>query len=516
MGTVDKLTELQYRRSVIEQGGGAAEIKKQHDAGKLTARERISALFDEGSFVELDAFVNHKCVEFGMDAKETPGEGVVTGYGTVDGRLVYAYSQDYTVMAGSLGSMHSKKICKVLDMAAKMGAPVIALLDSGGARIHEGVDALAALGEVLTKTALNSGVVPQIAVVLGTCAGGAAQIAGLSDFVFMVDDISKVFMFGPQVVSAKEGKTISDMELGGAKVHSENSGVCNFEASSETEALGMVKALLSYLPSNNLEETPFSLPSDDINRVSESLQTIVPDDSNAAFDVRGVIAQIADNGGFLEVSKNFAKNIVAGFAKMNGQAVGIVANNTIENDGLLDINACDKASKFVSFCDCFNLPIVTLTDVGGFVVSSEQEHLGLLKHSSKLLYAYTEATVPKVNVIIRKAYGSSYITMCSKHTGADIVLAWPTAEISVMAPEGAANIIFKNEIAESSNPVATRNEKITEYKNKCASPFEAAMRGYADDVIEPDSTRPRIIAALEMLASKREARPAKKHGNLLG
>lgn len=514
MGTVDKLTELQYRRSVIEQGGGAASVQKQHDSGKLTARERISALLDEGSFIELDAFVNHKSTDFGMDAKETPGEGVVTGYGTVDGRLVFVYSQDYTVMAGSLGEMHSKKICKVLDMAAKMGAPVIAMHDSGGARIHEGVDALSALGEVLTRTARNSGVIPQISVVLGTCAGGAAQIAGLSDFVFMVENTSKMFIFGPQVVSAKEGKDISDMELGGSKTHNENSGVSHFEAKNEAECFTMVKSLLSYLPSNNLEEAPFDISADDINRVSESLQTIVPDDSNAPFDVRNVISQIADNGVFFEVSKDFAKNIVTGFAKMNGDTVGIVANNTIEIDGLLDIDACCKGARFINICDSFNIPLVTLTDVGGFVVSSESEKNGIIRHASKLLYAYSEATVPKVNVIIRKAYGSSYISMCSKHTGADIVMAWPTAEISVMAPEGAANIIFKNEIANSSNPIATRNEKIQEYKNKCASPFEAAMKGYADDVIEPDSTRPRIIAALQMLASKREVRPAKKHGNL--
>ncbi len=514
MGTVDKLTELQYRRSVIEQGGGAALVKKQHDAGKLTARERISALLDEGSFIELDAFMNHSSTDFGMDAKETPGEGVVTGYGTVDGRLVFLYSQDYTVMAGSLGAMHSKKICKVLDMAQKMGAPVIAMHDSGGARIHEGVDALASLGEVLTKTARNSGVIPQISVVLGTCAGGAAQIAGLSDFVFMVEDISKMFIFGPQVVSAAEGKDISGLELGGSKVHTESSGLSHFEAKDEKECLAMVKTLLSYLPSNNLEEAPFEIPSDEINRISESLQTIVPDDSDAPFDVRNVISQITDNGEFFEVSANFAKNIVTGFSKINGGTVGIVANNTIELSGLLDSNACCKAARFVEVCDSFNIPIVTLTDIGGFVVDSEEEKNGLIRHASKLLYAFSEATVPKINVIIRKAYGSSYISMCSKHTGADIVMAWPTAEISVMAPDGAANIIFKNEIKDSSNPIETRKEKIQEYKNKCASPFEAASKGYADDVIEPDSTRPRIIAALEMLASKREVRPAKKHGNL--
>lgn len=513
MGTVDKLTELQYRRSVIEQGGGAAEIKKQHDAGKLTARERIAELFDDGSFVETDAFVNHSSTEFGMDTKETPGEGVITGYGTVDGRLVFVYSQDYTVMAGSLGAMHSKKICKILDMASKMGAPVISLLDSGGARIHEGVDALAALGEVLSKTALNSGVIPQISVVLGTCAGGAAQIAGLSDFVFTVNNISKMFIFGPQVVSAAEGKSITAEELGGSEIHSAISGTSHFSASNEKECFAQVKQLLSFLPSNNLEEAPFEVSSDDINRVSENLQTIVPDDSSVAFDVRSVISQITDNGSFFEASKDFAQNIVTGFAKFDGTTVGLIANNTAVNDGLLDIDACDKAARFISFCDSFNIALVTLTDVGGFVVSSEAEKSGLIRHASKLLYAYSEATVAKINVIIRKAYGSSYISMCSKHTGADVVLAWPTAEISVMSPEGAANIIFKHEIADSTNPIAVRKEKIQEYKNKYASPFEAAMKGYADDVIEPDSTRPRIIAALLMLSSKREARPAKKHGN---
>ncbi len=514
MGTVDKLTELQYRKSAVEQGGGAAEIKKQHDAGKLTARERIHALLDEGSFIETDAFANHKSVDFGMDTKETPGEGVVTGYGSVDGRLVFIYSQDYTVMAGSMGMMHAKKICKVLDMAAKMGAPVIAMLDSGGARIHEGVDALAGLGEVVTKTVLNSGVVPQIALVLGTCAGGAAQIAGLSDFVLMADETSKMFMTGPQIVSAQDGKTITDEELGGAKVHNCKTGTAHFEAKDEKECIAIAKKLISYLPQNNLESAPFEIPSDDINRISTELSTIVPDDSNASFNIKNVLAQLADNGDYLEVGAGNAKNIVTAFAKMNGETVGFIANNSVELNGALDSNASAKAARFISFCDSFNISLVTLTDVPGFVVGSEHEYNGIIRHTSKLLYAYTEATVPKVNVIVRRAYGSAYISMCSKHTGADFVLAWPTAEIAVMAPEGAANIVYKDDIAASSNPVAARTEKIQEYKDKCASPFEAAMAGYVDDVIEPDSTRPRIIAALEMLASKREARPAKKHGNL--
>lgn len=514
MGTIDKLTELQYRRSVIENGGGEAKVKKQHDAGKLTARERIAELMDEGSFIEIDAFVNHRCTEFGMDKTEAPGEGVVTGYGTVDGRLVFVYSQDFTVIGGSLGEMHAKKICKVLDMAAKMGAPVVGMSDSGGARIQEGVNALAGFGDIFMRNTRNSGVIPQISAIMGPCAGGAVYSPAITDFIFMSDKAGRMFITGPQVVSAVTGAQVTDAELGGAQVHAEKSGVSHFTAEDDKECIAQIKKLLSFIPSNNLEEAPFNGVTDEINRISEKLTTIVPDDANKAYDVKAVIEEIVDLGDFFEVQKDFARNIVVGFARMNGSTVGIVANQPKEKAGALDINASDKAARFIRFCDSFNIPLVTLTDVPGYFPGIEEEHGGIIRHGAKLLYAYAEATVPKVNVILRKAYGGAYIAMSSKHLGTDAVFAWPTAEIAVMGPDGAANIIFKKEISESADPVATRADKIQEYRNKFASPFEAAKMGYVDDVIEPDSTRPRIIAALEMLAGKRDSLPAKKHGNI--
>ena len=514
MGTVDKLTELQYRRSQIEKGGGEAKIKKQHDANKLTARERINMLLDEGSFVEIDAFVTHRCTEFGMDRVEAPGEGVVTGYGTVDGRLTYVYAQDFTVIGGSLGEMHAKKICKVMDMAAKMGAPIIGMNDSGGARIQEGIDALSGFGEIFFRNTRNSGVIPQISVIMGPCAGGAVYSPAITDFIFMVDKTSQMFITGPQVIKSVTGEDVTADDLGGAKVHAEKSGVAHFTAQSDEECIAQIKRLLSFLPSNNLEGTPVSAPTDEINRLSESLTTIVPDDSGKAYDVKQVIEQIADGGDFLEVQEDFAKNIVVGFARMNGISVGIVANQPKFMAGSLDINSSDKAARFIRFCDSFNISLVTLTDVPGYFPGVDQEQGGIIRHGAKLLYAYSEATVPKINVILRKAYGGAYIAMSSKHVGADIVMAWPTAEIAVMGPDGAANIIFKKDIANSSDPIATRAEKIQDYRNKFASPYVAAARGYVDDVIEPDSTRPRIIAALEMLMSKRDSLPAKKHGNL--
>lgn len=514
MGTVDKLTELQYRRNVIEQGGGEAKIKKQHDSNKLTARERINALLDEGSFVEIDAFVTHRCHEFGMEAVDAPAEGVVTGYGTVDGRLTYVYAQDFTVIGGSLGEMHAKKICKVMDMAAKMGAPIIGMNDSGGARIQEGVDALAGFGEIFVRNTQYSGVIPQISVIMGPCAGGAVYSPAITDFIFMVDNTSKMFITGPQVVKSVTGEDVTAEDLGGSKVHAQKSGVAHFTAPSDEECIAQIRKLLSYLPQNNLEEAPFTAPVDPINRLSEKLTTIVPDEPNKAYDVKEVINEIVDAGSFFEVQEGFAQNIVVGFARFNGSSVGIVANQPKVKAGSLDIDSSNKAARFVRFCDSFNIPLVTITDVPGYFPGKDQEQGGIIRHGAKLLYAYSEATVPKINVITRKAYGGAYIAMSSKHIGADMVMAWPTAEIAVMGPDGAANIIFKNEIANSANPMVERANKIQEYSNKFASPFVAAQRGYVDDVIEPDSTRPRIIAALEMLASKRETRPAKKHGNL--
>lgn len=514
MGTVDKLTELQYRRNVIEQGGGEAKIKKQHDSNKLTARERINALLDEGSFIEIDAFVTHRCHEFGMEAVDAPAEGVVTGYGTVDGRLTYVYAQDFTVVGGSLGEMHAKKICKVMDMAAKMGAPVIGMNDSGGARIQEGVDALAGFGEIFIRNTHYSGVIPQISVIMGPCAGGAVYSPAITDFIFMVDKTSKMFITGPQVVKSVTGEDVTAEDLGGSKVHAEKSGVAHFTAASDEECIAQIRTLLSYLPQNNLEEAPYTTPVDPINRLSEKLTTIVPDEPNKAYDVKEVIAEIVDTGSFFEVQAGFAPNIVIGFARFNGNSVGIVANQPKVKAGSLDMDSSDKAARFVRFCDSFNIPLVTITDVPGYFPGKDQEQGGIIRHGAKLLYAYSEATVPKINVITRKAYGGAYIAMSSKHIGADIVMAWPTAEIAVMGPDGAANIIFKKDIANSADPITTRAEKIQEYSNKFASPFVAAQRGYIDDIIEPDSTRPRIIAALEMLESKRETRPAKKHGNL--
>ncbi|MBR0365930.1 MAG: methylmalonyl-CoA carboxyltransferase [Clostridia bacterium] len=514
MGTVDKLTELQFRRNKIEEGGGEAKIKKQHDSGKLTARERINALLDAGSFVETDAFVSHRCTDFGMDAVEAPGEGVVTGYGTVDGRLVYVYSQDFTVVGGSLGEMHAKKICKVMDMAAKMGAPIIGMNDSGGARIQEGIDALSGFGEIFYRNTVNSGVIPQISVIMGPCAGGAVYSPAITDFIFMVDKTSKMCITGPQVIQSVTGEEVSAEELGGSKVHAAKSGVCHFTAVSDEECIEKIKTLLSYLPSNNLEEAPYVEPTDEINRLSEKLSTIVPDSPNQAYDVKEVIAEITDNGEFFEVHSEFAKNIVVGYARMNGMSVGIVANQPKVKAGSLDIDASDKAARFIRTCDSFNIPIVTLTDTPGYFPGVDQEQGGIIRKGAKLLYAYSEATVPKVNVIIRKAYGGAYIAMSSKHLATDVVMAWPTAEIAVMGAEGATNIIFKNDIKRSDDPIRTREEKVEDYRNRFATPFAAASRGYVDDVIEPDSTRPRIIAALEMLRSKRDSRPAKKHGNI--
>lgn len=509
-----KLDDLQQRRSVIEQGGGADKIKKQHDSGKKTARERLAMLFDEGSFVEIDAFVTHRCNEFDMAKTEAPGEGVVTGYGTVDGRLVYAYAQDFTVIGGSLGEMHAAKICKVMDMAMKMGAPIVGINDSGGARIQEGIDALKGFGDIFYRNTLSSGVIPQIAMILGPCAGGAVYSPAICDFIFMVDKTSQMFITGPSVVKSVTGEDVTFDELGGAKTHAAKSGVASMACSTEEECFAQVKELLAMLPANNLEMAPAYDCNDDLNRLSEKLTNIVPEDANKAYDIRDIITEVADNGEFFELFKEFAQNIVTGFIRLNGSTVGVIANQPKVMAGSLDCNSSDKGARFVRFCDSFNIPIVTFTDVPGYLPGVDQEHNGVIRHGAKLLYAFSEATVPKINVIVRKAYGGAYIAMNSKHLGADMVFAWPTAEIAVMGPAGAANIIFRKDIANAANPIAARQEKIDEYTEKFANPYVAASRGYVDDVIEPDSTRPRLISALEMLMSKRENRPAKKHGNI--
>ncbi len=514
MSTMDKLQDLQIRRQAVEAGGGADKINKQHEAGKKTARERIAMLLDDGSFVEVDAFVEHRSNEFNMAKTKAPAEGVVTGYGTIDGRLVFVYAQDFTVIGGSLGEMHAKKICKVMDMAMKMGAPIIGMNDSGGARIQEGIAALSGFGEIFRRNTHASGVIPQISVIMGPCAGGAVYSPAITDFVFMVEKTSQMFITGPAVVKSVTGEEVTAEELGGAAAHAAKSGVAHFTSKTDEECIEAIKKLISYLPSNNLEGAPIEMPTDEINRLSEKLTSIVPDEPNKAYDMKDVIAEIVDGGSFIEIQKEFAKNIIIGLAKMNGGTVGIVANQPKVMAGSLDINSSDKAARFVRFCDSFNIPIITLTDVPGYLPGVHEEHGGIIRHGAKLLYAYSEATVPKLNVIVRKAYGGAYIAMSSKHLGADAVFAWPTAEIAVMGPDGAANIIFKKDIAESSDPIATRAEKIEEYRTKFANPFEAAKLGFVDDVIEPDSTRPRLIAALEMLASKRESVPAKKHGNI--
>ncbi|HHY82065.1 MAG TPA: methylmalonyl-CoA carboxyltransferase [Clostridiales bacterium] len=514
MSTEQKILEMQERKLSLQMGGGQDRIDKQHKSGKLTARERIAKLVDPGSFVEIDAFVTHRCTDFGMDKETAPSDGVITGYATIDGRPVYLYSQDFTVRGGSLGEMHAKKITKVMDMAMKMGCPIICINDSGGARIQEGIDSLSGYGEIFYRNTMASGVIPQISVILGPCAGGAVYSPALTDFIFMVDNISKMFITGPQVVQAATGEKVTEEQLGGSKTHSQISGVAHFSYPTEDECFAGIRSLLSYLPQNNLEDTIIYENNDDLNRLAPELNSIIPDNPNKSYDIKEVIRCIVDNGEFLEIQPLFAQNIVIGFARFNGRPAGLIANQPKVKAGALDINASDKAARFIRFCDSFNIPIVTLTDVPAFLPGVDQEHNGIIRHGAKLLYAYSEATVPKINIILRKAYGGAYIAMSSKHLGTDLVYAWPTAEIAVMGPEGAANIIFRKEIETADDPVAKRQEKIQEYRDRFTNPYAAAARGYIDDVIEPEATRPRIISALEILQSKRETRPPKKHGNI--
>ncbi len=509
----NKLEILLEKRAKIELGGGEKRIQKQHDSGKLTARERLNILFDEGTFIELDAFVKHKCNNFGMEKVEIPGEGVVTGYGKVDSRLVYAFAQDFTVLGGSLGEMHAKKMEKVMDMAIKMGAPVVGLNDSGGARIQEGVDALAGYGKVFYKNTIASGVVPQISAIMGPCAGGAVYSPALTDFIFMVDKTSQMFITGPQVIKTVTGEEVSAQELGGAMTHNATSGVAHFVSDSDEDCITGIRKLLSFLPSNNLEKTPI-LDCDDVNGKIDMLDTVMPDNSNKPYDMKAIIGSIVDDGDFFEVQPYFARNILTGFARINGESVGIIANQPIYMAGCLDINASDKASRFIRTCDAFNVPILNFVDVPGFLPGTSQEYGGVIRHGAKMLYAYSEATVPKVTVITRKAYGGSYLAMCSKDLGADIVYAWPSAEIAVMGPEGAANIIFRKDIKAADDPEEVRKEKVKEYRDEFANPYQAAQRGFVDDVIQPSLTRIRLCDAFDVLRSKRESRPPKKHGNI--
>ena len=514
MGTIEKINDLHARKEMIEAGGGADKIEKQHQSGKLSARERLEKLFDSNSFVEIDAFVETRAIDFEMQKKKVPGDGVVTGYGSIDGRPVFVASQDFTVIGGSLGEAHARKITKVMDMAMKMGAPFISMNDSGGARIEEGIDALSGYGDIFYRNTLASGVIPQISVIMGPCAGGAVYSPAITDFVFMVDKTSYMFITGPQVIKSVTGEDVTFETLGGAEVHNAKSGVAHFKSVNEEACLLEIRRLISFLPDNNLTDSPALIANDDLNRIDESLVELIPDNSNKPYDIKDIIERVLDNGDFLEVQKLFAQNIVIGFGRLNGKTIGIIANQPKIMAGVLDVNSADKGARFIRFCDSFNIPVVTFTDTAGYLPGTGQEYSGVIRHGAKLLYAFSEATVPKINVIVRKAYGGAYIAMNSKHLGADVVYAWPSAEIAVMGPDGAANIIFRKEISSAEDSIAAREQKIEEYRSKFSNPYVAAARGYVDDVIDPATTRSRLINALEMLAGKRENRPAKKHGNI--
>ena len=511
--TINELCdELTRKRERIASGGGQKAVDAQHAKGKLTARERISLLLDEGSFVEIDEFIEHRCHNFGLAGKSFPGDGVVTGCGTIDGRTVYLYAQDFTVMGGSLGEMHAEKICKVQRLALKNGAPCIGINDSGGARIQEGIDSLNGFGKMFFNNTKISGVVPQITVIAGPCAGGAVYSPALTDFIFMVDKIGIMHITGPAVIKAVTGEEVTSQEIGGAAAHNEISGCAHFFAESEAQCFEQVRQLLSFIPSNNMEEAPYVDTGDSPARADLMLRSIVPVDPNMPYDVRKVITSVFDNGEFFEVQPLFAKNIIIGFARLGGRSVGVIANQAQELAGCLDINASDKASRFVRFCDAFNIPLVTFVDVPGFLPGKEQEMGGIIRHGAKLIYAYCEATVPKLTVVLRKAYGGAYLAMCSKQFGADCTMAWPAARVAVMGAEGAANIIFKKEIAAAEDKAAMRDTKIAEYKEMFENPYRAVEHGHIDKVILPEETRAQLYQALVANETKNEQRPARKHG----
>lgn len=502
--------QLEARREAARMGGGEARIEKQHAKGKLTARERIELLLDPGSFEEWDMFVEHRCTNFGMDKTHVPGDGVVIGYGTINGRMVFVYSQDFTVYGGALSEAHAEKICKLMDQAMKVGAPVIGLNDSGGARIQEGVAALGGYAEVFQRNVLASGVVPQISMIMGPCAGGAVYSPAMTDFIFMVKDSSYMFVTGPDVVKTVTHETVTAEELGGAMTHSSKSGVADLAFENDVESLVMLRRFVNYLPANNREKPPIWPTDDPIDRLDSSLDTLVPADPNKPYDMKELILKLADEGEFFEIQPDYAKNIVVGFIRMEGSTVGVVANQPMVLAGCLDIDSSKKAARFVRFCDCFNIPVLTLVDVPGFMPGTSQEYGGIIKHGAKLLYAYAEATVPKVTLITRKAYGGAYDVMASKHLRGDVNLAWPTAEIAVMGAKGAVEIIFRQDIGDSEK-IAARE---AEYKDKFANPFVAAQRGYIDDVIMPSESRKRIGRSLRMLRDKQLENPWRKHGNI--
>jgi acetyl-CoA carboxylase carboxyltransferase component len=510
----DRRSQLNRLRKKALEGGGPERAARQHAAGKLTARERIAMLVDEGSFDETDMFVEHAATHFGMASKKFPGDGVVTGFARIDGRPVGLFSQDFTVLGGSLGLAHARKICKIQDQCLKLGIPVVGLNDSGGARIQEGVESLGGYADIFLRNVLSSGVVPQISAILGPCAGGAVYSPAITDFVFMVEGVSYMFVTGPNVIKEVTHEKVSFEDLGGAAVHNEKSGVAHFTARNEAECFRQIRQLLSHVPQNNLEEPPTVPTGDDPTRRDRSLDSIIPAASSKAYDMRELIAKVVDNGAFLEVHAGYARNLLVGFARLNGRSVGIVANQPAYLSGCLDIDSSIKGARFIRFCDAFNIPLITFEDVPGFLPGVGQEHGGIIRSGAKLLYAYCEATVPKITVITRKAYGGAYDVMNSKHIRGDMNFAWPTAEIAVMGPEGAVNIVFKEELEKARDPKKVREQLIADYRSKFANPYIAAQKGYVDDVIEPADTRSRLIKALEILRTKRDRNPPRKHGNI--
>jgi len=514
MSSEKKIGNLREKNAQAELGGGADRVKRQHQAGKLTARERISLLLDEGSFEEMDKLVVHDSQDFGMEKKRILGDGVVSGYGRIEGRQVFVFAQDFTVFGGSLSAANAAKIVKIMDLAMKVGAPLIGLNDSGGARIQEGVASLGGYADIFLRNVLASGVIPQISAIMGPCAGGAVYSPAITDFVIMTKEISNMFITGPDVIKAVTHEDVSMEELGGAETHNALSGVAHFAADNEPHALSLVRDLLSYIPNNNLEDPPEKETADPWDRTSEEMNLIVPDDPYLPYDIRKVIKEVLDDGNFLEVQAEWAKNIVIGFGRLAGKPVAVVANQPDHLAGALDINASDKGARFVRFCDAFNIPLITFEDVPGFLPGVAQEHGGIIRHGAKLLYAFAEATVPKITVITRKAYGGAYCVMASKHIRADVNYAFPTAEIAVMGPEGAVKIVYKRELEAKAESDAARQARIAEFREKFANPYIACEKGYLDEVIEPRSTRPKLIAALRMLENKRDKNPPRKHGNI--
>ena len=510
----EKIKELREREAEVLGMGGAKAVEKQHAGGKLTARERLDLFFDPGTFQETDMFVTHRSVNFGLEKVEIPADGVITGFGQVNGRPVFAYSQDFTARAGSLGEMHAKKICKVMDLALKAGAPLVGFNDSGGARIQEGVDSLSGYGQIFYRNAIASGVIPQISAIMGPTAGGAVYSPAMTDFIFMVKNTSYMFITGPDVIKSVTGEQISFEDLGGAMAHNAKSGVAQFACETDADCIEQIKKLLSFLPANNLEDPPLAPCADPAHREEPALDAIIPDSPSASYNMHDVIRAIVDDGDFFEPHHYFARNIITVFARLGGRPVGIIANQPAVMAGCLDVDAADKACRFIRCCDAFNIPLLTIADVPGYLPGSDQEWRGIIRHGAKLLWCYSEATVPKLTLVTRKDYGGSYLAMCSRDLGADLVLAWPTAEIAVMGASGAANVIFRKEIKEAADPAAKRAEIIDHYENLLYNPYIAASRGFVDQVIAPRETRPKLIAALQVLASKRETLPAKKHGNI--